>query len=184
MPTMFSYLIDHELELRILQQHHAKALFKLTIANRHFIRQYLPWADDVQSIESSQYFIKDGLQQFARNDGFQAGIWYGDALSGVIGFHSIDWNNDKAEIGYWLGEEYTGKGIMTRACHAITDYAFNTYQLHRVEIRCASSNVKSRAIPERLGFKQEGVLREQAKLHDSYVDHIIYGMLAREWNAS
>lgn len=178
---MFSHLIDHELELRIFQQHHANELYELTIANRHFIRQFLPWADYVQSVESSQYFIKDGLEQFARNDGFQAGVWYNDELAGVIGFHGIDWSNNKTEIGYWLGEDFTGKGIMTRACRAMVNYAFNEYDLHRVEIRCATSNVKSRAIPERLGFIQEGVLREQAKLYDTYVDHIIYGMLAHEW---
>ena len=70
---------------------------------------------------------------------------------------------------------------MTRACSALGTHAFDALGLSRVEIRCATENEKSRAIPERLGFTQEGTLRQAEWLHDHFVDLTVYGMLAGEW---
>jgi len=70
---------------------------------------------------------------------------------------------------------------MTKACESFIDYAFNDFKLNRVEIRCAENNFKSRAIPQRLGFTKEGLIRDSEWLYDHYVDHIVYGMLAIEW---
>lgn len=70
---------------------------------------------------------------------------------------------------------------MTKACKACIDYAFNELKLHRLEIRCAVENERSRAIPERLGFTNEGTIREAEWLYDHFVDHVVYGMLEREW---
>jgi ribosomal-protein-serine acetyltransferase len=72
--------------------------------------------------------------------------------------------------------------MLTKACKKLVTYAFIEYRLNRVEIHCAIGNTHSRAIPERLGFTQEGVLREAAWLYDHFVDHVVYGMLAREWH--
>ncbi|MCU0497964.1 MAG: GNAT family N-acetyltransferase [Anaerolineae bacterium] len=178
---MFIYQIDADLHLQILEERHAEDLFYITDLNRQHIRQFLMWADDIHSVSDSLVYIRDGLRQFADNNGFQCGIWYQNELIGCIGFHRIDWNNRNTEIGYWLARPYTGKGIVTRACAALLDYAFNVWRLHRVEIRCAANNVKSRAIPERLGFIEEGVKRQEIWLHDHYADHVVYGILANEW---
>jgi ribosomal-protein-serine acetyltransferase len=70
---------------------------------------------------------------------------------------------------------------MTRSVSAVLDLAFGRYGMHRVEIRAAPGNVRSRAIPERLGFTEEGLCREVEWLYDHFVDHVVYGMLAREW---
>lgn len=178
---MFHYPVDPDLELRILEERHAEDLFNVIEANRFHLRQWLMWTDDNQSVNDVREFIKDGLRQFANNNGFQAGVWYMDDLVGCIGFHSINWFDRNTEIGYWLAKDVTGQGVMTRACRAMVDYAFNVYHLHRVVIRCAAGNSKSRAIPERLGFHQDGVMRDEIYLRGSYVDHVVYSMLAREW---
>ncbi len=70
---------------------------------------------------------------------------------------------------------------MTRACKAIIDHTFKDLGLHRVEIRCAAENFKSQAIPERLGFAREGVIRQAEWLYDHFEDHVVYGLLAPEW---
>jgi ribosomal-protein-serine acetyltransferase len=66
----------------------------------------------------------------------------------------------------------------------LVDYAFNELGLNRLEIRCATENTKSRAIPQRLGFKQEGTIRQAEWLYDHYVDLVVYGILASEWSDS
>jgi ribosomal-protein-serine acetyltransferase len=70
---------------------------------------------------------------------------------------------------------------MTRSCRAIITYLFNELKLNRVEIRAAEFNMKSRSVPERLGFVQEGIVRQEEWINDHYVDHVIYGMLAKDW---
>jgi ribosomal-protein-serine acetyltransferase len=61
-------------------------------------------------------------------------------------------------------------------------YAFDQYHLNKVEILCATGNTRSRAIPERLGFTQEGIIRQGERFHDHYNDLVVYGMLASEWS--
>lgn len=180
---MFRYRIDEQTELRLLEEQHTHELFALTDHNRAHLRRWLPWVDSVTSPEDTRQFIKSALEQFAQNSGFHAGIWYKQKLVGVIGYHKIDWANRKTSIGYWLSAAYEGQGLMTKACRALIEYAFGNLKLHRIEIRCATENQKSRAIPQRLGFTQEGVIRQAEWLYDHFVDHVVYGMLASEWES-
>lgn len=70
---------------------------------------------------------------------------------------------------------------MTKVAKALTEYAFCRLNLNKVEIWAAVENKKSRSIPERLDFVEEGSIRQVEWLYDHYVDHIVYGMLANEW---
>jgi len=101
--------------------------------------------------------------------------------AGVIGNHALDWENRTTEVGYWIGEEYQGKGLVSAACRALVDHAFGERGLNRVVISCATENKKSCAIPERLGFRREGLQRQAEWLYDHYVDHVVYATLASEW---
>jgi ribosomal-protein-serine acetyltransferase len=180
---MFSTKIRSDLELRLLEERHTEALFAIVDQNRDYLRQWLPWLDLNTSINDTRRFIKTALDQFANNTGLVAGIWYRDQLVGVIGYNQIDWSNRVVHIGYWLAAGFQGKGIMTSACRALVDYAFHELGLNRVDIRCATGNKRSCAIPQRLGFTQEGVLRQAEWLYDHFVDHVIYGMLSSEWKS-
>lgn len=179
---MFTCKIDAEVELRLLEIHHAEELFALIEENRVYLREWMPWVDANGKIEDTQKFIQMSRQQYADNSGLQVGIWYLGKIAGVLGFARRDPVNRGAEIGYWVSAAYQGRGLVTRACRAVIDYAFAELDLHRLEIRCDPQNVKSRAIPERLGFQQEGMLRQVAWLHDHFVDLIVYSMLADEWH--
>jgi ribosomal-protein-serine acetyltransferase len=137
--------------------------------------------DSIRTVEDRTNFIRRALKQFAENDGLQAGIWHKGRLAGVVGCHSIDWQNRSTTLGYWLGEGFQGKGIMTEACRAMVNHAFRELGLNRVGIACATENHRSRAIPERLGFRQEGVQRQAEWLYDCFVDRALYAMLASEW---
>ncbi len=159
----------------------AEELFSLIDQCRQYLREWLPWVDATQNIRDTKLFIETVLKQHASNNGFQAGIWFDEKLVGVIGFHRMDWLNRSTSVGYWLGKQFQGQGIMTKSVKKLVDYSFGEINLNRVEIRCAVQNHKSRAIPERLGFVNEGCAREAEWLYNHYVDHTIYGMLARDW---
>jgi len=175
--------VDDEVELRILTEAHAKALFALTDRNRDYLRRWLPWVDGTRSMRDTATFIRGGRERLRRNDGFPAGIWYHGELVGVIGYHYWNWSLRKTEIGYWLAEPFQGKGIMTRACRALVDYAFTGLGLDRMEIRVAAGNARSRGIAERLGFTQEGILRQAEYSSEGPQDQIVYGLLREEWES-
>jgi len=178
---MFYHLVSEDIQLKLLELRDADEIFALTDASRLYLREWLPWVDATATVEDSKTFIQSTLQQFAANKGFQAGILYKSELAGVIGFHEINWANRSTSIGYWLGEGFQGKGIMTSACRAMIDIAFREYELNRIEIRTAAGNRKSQAIPERLGFLQEGICRQEEWINDHFVDHVVYGLLAEDW---
>ena len=163
-----------------LEVGHSTDLFKLTEKNRSYLREWLPWLDNIQEERDTAEFIITSIEQYTNNNGFQAGIWFEGELVGVIGLHYINWLNRSTEIGYWLDKDYQGKGIITQACSALIGYIFLALKLNRIEIRCATQNFKSRAIPERLGFKEEGICRDGEWLYDKFVDSVIYGLLVRE----
>jgi ribosomal-protein-serine acetyltransferase len=178
---VFSHKLGENTELRLLEERHAQELTDLTDRNREYLRAWLPWVDTNRTVEDRKKFIRGALKQFAENNGFTAGIWHEGRLAGVIGYVSIDWDNRTTEVGYWLGEEYQGQGLVTAACRALVDHAFEELGLNRVSIACATENKKSCAIPERLGFRREGVVRQAEWLYDHFVDHVVYATLAGEW---
>lgn len=173
--------IDEQTHLRLLEEQYAQEYFALTERNRTYLQEWMPWAAYEGSLEETKAYMKQTLYQFANHEGLQTGIWYQDRLVGASGYPHLDWANRRVEIGYWIDAAMQGKGLVTKVCRALVSYAFEHYQLNKVEIHCASENLRSRAIPERLGFTQEGILRQAERFANHYNDVVVYGMLASEW---
>jgi len=173
--------VSEHISLRLLEPQHAPALFQLTDENRAYLRRWLPWLDNITRVEDTRDFIAVAQRQRVENDGFQCLIYYRDEPVGMIGHHGIDWPHATTSLGYWLIESMQGRGIVTRACRAHVDYAFHVLDLDCVKIRCAVENTRSRAIPERLGFRHESTLPKAEWLYDRFVDHAVYSMLAANW---
>lgn len=180
---MFRKTIREGVHLALLEERQASELFAAVDRERAHLQQWLPWVAATTQVDDTLNFIRTSLQQFANNEGLAAGIWCGSQLVGVLGTHKIDWLNRKVEIGYWIASKFQGRGIITEACRTLTEHAICEWKLNRVEIHCAAGNEKSCAIPKRLGFQYEGLLREAQLLNGRYVDTHVYAMLAREWNA-
>lgn len=104
-------------------------------------------------------------------------------LAGGVVCWYIHRQSRNAEVGYWLGETFVGRGLAFRAARWAVDRLFAVERLHRVELQCGVGNRASRAVAERLGFTAEGTRRESHWITDRFVDHVIYGMLDREWAA-
>ena len=101
-----------------------------------------------------------------------------DTLIASSGLHRIDWSVPKFEIGYWIDSRYSGKGYMTEAVKRIVQFAFEDLQANRLEICCDSNNLKSKRIPERIGFNFEGELKNFRRHHltNELVHKTIYGL--------
>jgi len=178
---MIKIQVEDGLYLKSLEVADSEVLLPLVDGNRAYLREWLPWLDMTRTIDEMIAFVDSAIRQQSAGLGFQAGIWSRNQIVGVIGYHHLEWANRSTCIGYWLGEVFQHRGIMTKACRTLVEYAFEDWHLNRIEIRCAVGNMKSRAIPERLGFRSEGTLRDAEWLYDHFVDHVVYGMLAGEW---
>ena len=178
---MFSRRIDEELELRPVDERLADELTALVRRDLAHLRPWMPWATERYSVEDAREFIRRQIRQYAEDQGFATLIFFRGRVAGSIGYNNIDWPNRKTDIGYWLGADFQGRGLMTRSCAALVEHAFRELRLNRVEIYCAVENVRSRRIPERLGFREEGVFRQAEWLHDRFIDLVGYAMLAEEW---
>lgn len=179
---MFKLTVDDHIKLRMLSARDAKALYKLTCDSREYLKKWLPWLDQIQSDSDTMTFIKNSFLIYNNRQGITAGVFVKDQLVGVVSFNKLDYTNRIGTIGYWLGQEYQGKGLMTKSVAALISYGFIELSLNRIEVRAASENKASCAIAERLGFKKEGHLREAEWLYDHYVDHIVYGLLKKDWH--
>ncbi len=179
---MFCLPVDDDIKLCLLEPHMAEPLFALVVANRDHLRRWLAWVDHNTEPEDTRQFIVAGLENFAQNRGFSTSVFYRGQLAGTLGSAKFNVEDRVVELGYWLAAEFEGRGIITRACGASLRYLFEERGFNRVQIRCATGNHRSCAIPERLGFTREGILRQEGRVGDgSYVDLVMYSLLAKEW---
>ncbi|MFC4737893.1 GNAT family N-acetyltransferase [Bacillus daqingensis] len=181
---MFSYEIDNDIVLELVAAKHTADLFNLTVSDKAYLGEWLPWVDQIEKESETAAFIQSSRKRFAEQTALDAVILYRGETAGIAGFNRIDTTNGVASVGYWLAAAFQGNGIMTRTVRALTDYAFEELSMHKVEVRAAAGNQASRSVPERLGFSEEGTIREVEKLRSGRVDHVVYGMLKREWDAA
>lgn len=167
-------------KLRLLEEADAAELHGLIETNRAYLALWLPWAAG-QTLDDTLDFIRGTRSQAQDNKGFQAAIVTEVGIVGVIGYVSVDWANRSTRIGYWLDAAHQGRGIMTAAVRLLVDHALTVWQLNRVEIVVATENRRSRAIPERLDFRDEGTLRQFQLVGGRYLDCISYSLLAEDW---
>ena len=183
MGIMLVNKVDDEVSLRMFNKDDAGEFYDLTIDSKPYLKEWLGWLDHIKSVEDTAKNIQSRCRELIDNGGYPQSfaIIYNGRIAGTIGFNAIYKANKMGVVGYWLGEKYQGKGIMSKAFKALMDYGFTYLKLNRMEVRVAVENKKSRALPERFGFKEEGRIRQAEWLYDHYVDHVIYGLLANEW---
>jgi ribosomal-protein-serine acetyltransferase len=177
----FVIKVRDNIALRFIRPDEAETLYALVDKNRAYLRERLDWVDAQTGPEVSRENILKRIEEASEGNAFDLGVYTDGKLIGSIGFNGIKESKRRAEIGYWLSEEYEGQGIMTDCVRALVDYGFKEMKLHRIEIRCSTNNVKSSAVPERLGFKLDGILRDHSFLYDHFESSKVYSMLEDEW---
>jgi ribosomal-protein-serine acetyltransferase len=172
---------DDNISLELLAEKHAAGTFNLIDVNRIHLKEWLPWVDNMQTVNDFKAYITNCNELHQKGTDLGCVIIYDNAIAGRIGIHHINLQNKIGAIGYWLGESFSGKGIITRSCQAIIKYGFEILNLNRIEIKCGTGNYKSKAIAERLNFTKEGVLRQAELVNGKYIDLYLFSLLKEEW---
>jgi ribosomal-protein-serine acetyltransferase len=177
---MLKFSLGNDADLRLLLPHHAPVYSALVIQNTDYLSRWLPWVTADFDEAKAGEIIRQYLQRLMDDAGILYGIFYQEKFSGWIS-HRWERRFLRTEIGYWIGEQYQGKGLVTRATKAMTDYAFGELGLKRSEIICEVGNDASAAVPQRLGYTFEGVRRKNFFRDGLMRDVNVYVAFADEW---
>ncbi len=159
----------------------AFALLEVVDRDRERLQQWMPWVPFSTTVESFAEFISEARRLGGEGRAAHRALVDDGAIVGAVGASIGVMNGDEAEVGYWLAASHEGLGIVTEATGALIDWLFTTADMHRVSLRAAAGNTRSRAVAERLGFRSEGVLRGSLLLEGRHHDAIVYGLLEDEW---
>lgn len=129
-----------------------------------FRRRLRRYAEDQRTDQSYAFFL------FRKND---------HALAGGLTLANIRRGVAQAgSLGYWIGEAFARRGMMSGAVQAMVPFAFNSLRLHRLEAACIPSNAASIRLLEKAGFAREGYAREYLCINGMWQDHLLFGRLS------
>lgn len=179
---LFEELRGEHVLVRPYRESDAQALFEAVAESRDHLRPWLPFADAHQTVEESRDWIIHVIAEWLIRTNLTVSIWEisTNRFLGGSGLHPHDWEIRYFEIGYWLRASATGHGYTTEAVKLLTNYAFARLAAARIEIRCDERNVRSAAIPRRLGFMQDGLLRNDSLAPDGSLRNTLVFSLVRE----
>jgi ribosomal-protein-serine acetyltransferase len=173
--------VDEAISLELIDDVHANLIYQLVKKDRTHLQEWLPWVEHMLTLADFENFIKGCKKRYNKKSEVAYIIKVQNKVAGRIGLYHIDQSNKIASIGYWVGKEFEGKGVVTKSCKKIVSLGFAKLHLNRIEIKCGTLNYKSQAIPERLNFKKEGIIRQAELLNGKFIDLFLYSLLKEEW---
>ena len=170
--------------LRPFRRRDIDALYRAVRTSQTELARFLPWATRTYTRASAASFVKESIQSWREARAYDFAIRRPDRGGRHIGNVSI-WHVSRTfrsgEIGYWIRTEETGLGIATEVTRAAVQIGFEELNMHRLILRIALGNSPSERIARKLGFVREGVLREEIKVGNRWLDHSVWGLLDHEY---
>jgi RimJ/RimL family protein N-acetyltransferase len=122
---------------------------------------WMPFAQNPPSAEQAEIQVRQHMAEYLLRTSCPLSIYTPDGKTfvGSTGFHRINWEVRRFEIGYWIRTSFAGKGLVTEAVNAQTRYLFRQLGANRVEIRCDAQNKASLAVIRKLAFGTEAVFK-------------------------
>ncbi|MGB1018424.1 MAG: GNAT family N-acetyltransferase [Chitinophagales bacterium] len=149
----FHLRVNSDLELKVPSNKDAEAIIYCVNVSRARLEKYMIWADKTKTKEDALKFINSNEYQSVFDKDFPLCIWYKNNIVGIAGFNNGDKINKTLDLGYWISNEYSGIGIVTKACQALINFAFSMTITQTIFIKCEVTNKRSYAIAQRLGFE-------------------------------
>lgn len=169
--------INDDLRLERVNLSMAETIFNAIDRDRDYLKMWLPFVEFTYQVSDTERYLQRVNEETLNETNEIFSIWLKEEFAGLVGFNHIDHLNKKAEIGYWLAEKMQGKGIITVCIESLISYAFQKLKMNRLTIKVAVGNKKSAAIPQRLGFKSEGIERSGELHGQKFLDLQIYSFL-------
>lgn len=173
--------VNENIVLELTSIQHAAGLFAAVDNSREHLSRFLPWVTNMRTEDNMRQYLQHCEQLYREATEVSFVIKYDGTIAGRIGLHYIHSHNKIAAIGYWISKTHEGKGIVLRSCKAVIEYGFEQLGLHRIEIKAAVKNTRSQAVPEKLHFTREAILREAEWVNDEFIDLYLYSLLQQEW---
>lgn len=181
---LFDALQSERISVRPYRADDAQALKEAVDESREYIRPWLPFADEHQTVEESRHWIIQQEASWLLRENMIVGVWENATgrFLGGSGLHVPNWKARHFEIGYWLRPSAVGHGYMTEAAQLLTDFAFEHLAANRVQIRCDERNKRSAAIPRRLGFVLDGLMRDDNIANDGQLSGtLVFSLIRKDW---
>ena len=166
--------LSETVRLELIALHHADEIYEISIANREHLRTWLTWVDNMKSVTFIKNFIEGALKQYKEKTQYCYVIIENEKIIGRISVHNIDKQHKIGEFGYWLIKSAEGKGIITLACRELLSVSKEHFGLKKMEIKCGTENLKSQAIPERLGFVLDSIIPKGEFVNGQMIDLKLY----------
>lgn len=150
--------------IKVVKPGDGQAINEAVLESWETLGKWMPWANGKKpTIEESEVLCRQGYARFILREDIWVGIWRKEdnKYLGGSGFHRPNWDVPSFEIGYWLRDSEVGKGYVTETVKALTKVAFEKLGCKRLEIRCDSTNTRSRNVMEKCGFKHEATLEKE-----------------------
>ncbi len=160
---------------------YAEEILEAIQQNSTHLSRYLKWVDDITTVEAERNFLEGVLTQVAKGEALLYLIFDEEQFIGMIDLHAFDKETRKAEVGYWLAEAYTKRGITTNAVKLLCDIAFEDLALNKLELRANVNNKGSNRVAEKVGFRWIGVKYEDEFSNHQYEDINYYELLKSDY---
>ena len=180
---MFALPLGDTAQLRPLEPSHASEFLAHIDRARPHVDPWIPWATLSTDLASATSVLQRYAGRQAEDSGRIYGIWLDGTLVGGVMFTNFDAAAGVCEIGCWLEADGAGRGLVTRACRELIDWAFKERGMSRVEWWVATGNTRSIAAARRLGMTRDGVLRQRSPYRGVRHDCEIWSVLSGEWGA-
>lgn len=178
---MYSSKINAGISIREAESGDAMVIWQAISTHREYLKKWLPFVERIKQVEDEEAFLTTVLAVPYEERNIVFVIENEKKFCGLVGFVNTDVTNHRTEIGYWLLPEFQGRGIMTQCVSHLCQWAIRERGINRIQIRCATGNKSSNAIPQRLNFKLEGTEREGELLASGvYADIHVYSILKSE----
>ncbi|MGD8188397.1 GNAT family N-acetyltransferase [Brevibacillus ginsengisoli] len=173
--------INEHLSLKLPEPGDAPQLFARIDESREHLSKYLPWVEMTKNLHHTESYIDYLRSQFEAKRVCKFSILCDEEIVGEVGYGFINAKDRSASLSFWLASKWEGQGIATQSARAMIQYGFTELGLNRVEIHCAIDNERAQQVAKRLGFVEEGRLRQGECRYDEFVDVFLFGMLKDEW---
>lgn len=164
----FQLAINADIALVTPSPELATEIFNVISANREHIGAFLPWVQDMVNVAVEENFIRKMMLASAQGTAQLFFIAYQGKLIGSVDLHNVVLGTRKGEIGYWLSQAYTKKGIMTTVVNFLINYAFEVLNFNKVTLQADTRNIASNNVAQRCGFQLVGT---------AHKDYLLYGEL-------